>query len=264
MGVLILNKALLKFNFFSNYRLFGIVGFVLLGLVVLVMGVFDPEAFVQLNSAEASLPINPLGDTSSLNALLANQYFGLFVILLSMIYVIVCGYGLIGAKVERGDLAYLLSSPVSRGSIVGSGIVYLVSSLVVLFVLIAGVGVGAAEFFQPGVLDVGVFLYLTLGSFLLIFAYGGISFLAGSLFNSGGRVLAIGGGLPVLFFSLSMVSKISEDLSFLRYFTINSLFDSGAVLEGSGFMPGFVVLFLLGISCCVISAIVFRKRNFSL
>jgi ABC-2 type transport system permease protein len=264
MGVLVMNKALLKFNVFSNYRLFGIVGFVLLGLVVLVMGVFDPEAFVQLNSAQSSLPINPLGDTSSLNALLANQYFGLFVILLSMIYVIFASYGLIGAKVERGDLAYLLSSPISRGSIVGSGIFYLVSSLVFLFLLIAGVGVGTAEFFQPGVLDVDVFLYLTLGCFLLIFAYGGISFLAGCLFNSSGRVMAIGGGLPVMFFSLSMVSNISEDLSFFRYFTINSLFDSGAVLEGSGFMPGFIALFLLGTLCYVISAFVFRKRNFSL
>lgn len=259
-----MNKALLKFNVFSNFRLFGVVGFVLVGLVVLVMGVFDPEAFVQLNSTEASLPINPLGDTSSLNGLLANQYFGLFVVLLSMIYVIFAGYGLIGAKVDRGDLAYLLSSPVSRGSIVGSGIFYLVSSLVLLFLLIAGVGVGAAEFFQPGVLDVGVFLYLTLGSFLLVFAYGGISFLAGCLFNGGGRMLAIGGGLPVLFFSLGMVSGFSEDLSFLRYFTINGLFDSGAVLEGSGFMPGFVGLFLIGAICFVFSSFVFSKRSFSL
>lgn len=262
--MLVLNRALLRFNLFSNYRLLGVVGLVLSGLVVLVMGVFDGEAFVELNSAQGSLPINPLGDTSSLNGLLANQYFGLFVVLLSMIYVVVCGYRLIGSRVDRGDMAYLLSSPVSRGRIVGSGIFYLVSSLVVLFLLIAGVGVGAAEFFQPGVLDVGVFLCLTLGSFLLVFAYGGISFLAGCLFNGGGRMLAVGGGLPVLFFSLGMVSGFSEDLSFLRHFTINGLFDSGAVLDGSGFIGGFVGLFLIGVLCFVLSSFVFRRRSFSL
>lgn len=262
MGVLILNKGLLKFYLVSNYRLFCVVAVVLLSLVVLVMGVFDSNAFAQLNSAQVNLPINPLGDTSSLNALLANQYFGLFAILLPMIYVIFSSYGLIGARVDRGDMAYLLSSPVSRGSIVGSGMFFLICSLVVLYLLIGGVGVVAAGFFQPGVLDVGVFLFLSLGCFLLMFAYSGISFLASCLFNSGGRVLAFGGGLLVLFFSLSMVSKLSEDLGFLRYFSVNSLFDSGAVMAGSGFLFGFVVLFVIGVVCFVVSSVVFRFRNF--
>ena len=65
-------------------------------------------------------------------------------------------------KVDKGSMAYNLSTPITRTQITLTSALYLTGSLAVMFSLIAIVGSTVARIVQPGVLDYGTFLMLTL------------------------------------------------------------------------------------------------------
>lgn len=108
------------------------------------------------------------------------------------------------------------------------------------------------------------FIFLNLGLFLLFFALSGISFFASSLFNLSKNSFAVGAGVPILFWVLSVLSQADESLDFLKYFTLNSLFDIENIRAGSGFLLPFLALFAVGAVSYVSSIVVFKKKDLPL
>jgi ABC-2 type transport system permease protein len=108
------------------------------------------------------------------------------------------------------------------------------------------------------------FVSLNLGAFLLMFAIGGITFLASSVFNLSKNALIIGAGLPVGFLILEMLSQISEDFEMLRYLTLNTLFDPASISGGGVFVPQFIVLAVVGVVLYVIGIKVFQEKDLPL
>jgi hypothetical protein len=249
----------------SNIKLWAIMTGILCLLIGIVMKVFDPEMVSEMvGRQEAMGGFNPLGEMSSLISFISNQYFGLFAVIFPMIYIIITGNRLIAEKVDKGSMANDLSAPMSRTQITFTSAVYMISSLVLMFVCIGGVGVAVAEMAQPGELDIGVFLQLTLGCFLLQLAISGISFLGSCIFNSSGKSLAIGAGIPLACFALKMVSGMSDSLEKLNHLSINTLFDTDAIVSGEAFVGKLVTLAVIGIGCYITGSVVFKKKDLPL
>ena len=127
------------------------------------MSIFVPSTIEDMKNASANAPINPLGDISSLIAFIANQFYGMF----PMIYLIITGNKLIAGQVDKGSMAYNLSTPTTRTQITSTSALYLAGSLAIMFGLIVALGVSVAAIIQPDVLDYGDFLMLSFGCFLL-------------------------------------------------------------------------------------------------
>lgn len=108
------------------------------------------------------------------------------------------------------------------------------------------------------------FIFLNLGLFLLFFALSGISFFASSLFNLSKNSFAVGAGFPLLFWVLSVLSQADDSLDFLKYFTLNSLFNIENIRAGSGFLLPFLALFAVGVTGYISSIIVFKKKDLPL
>ncbi len=254
-----------KQTFKSNIKLWAMMTGVLCLLIGIVMKVFDPEMINEMIGRQESMGgFNPLGEMSSLISFISNQYFGLFAVIFPMIYIIITGNKMIAGKIDNGSMANDLSAPLSRIQIVFTSAVYMVASLIVMFGCISGIGIAVAELTQPGELDINIFLQLTLGCLLLHFTVSAISFLGSCIFNSSGKSLALGAGIPLACFAFKMISGISDSLEGLRYLSINTLFDTDAIVNSEAFIGKLIALIFIGIICYIAGGVVFKKRDLPL
>lgn len=215
-----------------------------------------------INSAvQGTVMAHILTGNGTLIGFMSNSFYALMAIIFPMVYSIFVGNRLIAEKVDRGSMAGLLSTPVTRLQIVGSSAIYLLFSLVLMWLIATGVGMVAAEHFQPGALDFETFALMNIGAFLYHAAISSICFCASCVFNTSKQSLMIGAGVPLAFFVISLFVKLSEDLDGLRYFTLNSLFDTQSILEGSGYGADFAAMAAITIVLYTVGIVVFKKKD---
>ena len=259
-----INRSLLKQIIKSNFKLFALITGLMCALIIAIMSVLVPSTFTAINNSSQGLPFNPLGDVSNLSAFLANQYFGMMAIIFPMIYTLITGNKLLAAQVDKGSMAFTLSTPISRKTITMTSSLYLIGSLSLMFGLIFLLGVVVAQIVQPGVLEIDTFFKLTLGCFLLQFAISSITFFASSLFNSSSRSMSVGAGLPLFFFALKLISGFSDKLRFFENFSLNSLFNTVAILAKDPYEIQLLALLCIGFTLYIAAIIVFDRKDLTL
>lgn len=261
-----ISKPLLRQTIRSNYKLFLIFTLILCLYITLVCGVFTPEALGEMSGLAQNM--GGMGEMLDVQGGITNfigqAFFGMIAFLFPTVYCIFVGNRLVAAQVDKGYLACWLSTPTRRRQITATGALYFILSLVLMFGVTAGVGYLTAEAFQPGALNQEQFAYLTLGSFLLQFAISGICFCSSCIFNESKQSLIFGAGLPLAFFLFKMLTELSEDLDFCRYFTLSSLFDPKEVLSGGEFALSFALLGVIGAVLYAVGIFVFRRKDLPL
>ncbi|MEI6578889.1 MAG: ABC transporter permease subunit [Eubacteriales bacterium] len=258
------SKPLFKQTVKSNFKMYAIFTGLLCLLITIILSVFVPSTMASINSTSGNLPFNPLGDISTLIAFVSNQYFGMMAIVLPMIFLIMVGNKMIAGQVDKGSMAYNLSTPTTRVQIASTSAFYLIGSLALLFGFIAAVGTGAAAISQPGVLDYNTFIMLTFGCFLLQFAISAIVFFASCVFNYSSKSFMLGAGLPIIFFVFKLLSGMSDKLEFLKYMSLNTLFDTNAIMNGEGFAVKLIVLAVIGVVLYAAGIKVFKEKDLPL
>ncbi|MGL6197350.1 MAG: hypothetical protein ACRC3H_00295, partial [Lachnospiraceae bacterium] len=187
--------------------------------------------------------------------------------LISAIYVIITANKLIAAQVDRGTMAYILSTPVKREAVALTQGIFYVGSLFLMFGISAMTHVvfnykSAGEMVWA---DIKMILLLNLGLFMLDLALSGICFLASGVFNLSKYAIAIGGGIVGAFHLLSMMALFSEDFHFLKNISLVTLYDTSSILEGStDFVLKFIVLAVVGVVTYFVGIIAFTKRDLPL
>jgi ABC-2 type transport system permease protein len=266
-----MNATLFKASIKSHWKMFVIFSAVMLMYLFTIISMFDPKNADALNNMIALLPrelVSAMGFGTmgtDLTAFISSYYYGFIIILFPMIYCIIAANSLIAKHVDRGSMAYLLSTPNTRSRIaVTQGAFLLLSILaLLLFVAFCGAGVSAAMF--PGMLDMGKFIMLNAGALTLFLAVSGICFLSSCIFNDSRMSLAFGAGIPVAFFVINMLSNVGGGLGWLKYFTIFTLFNGSKVVSGDSFtVPGMLILSVIGIASYITGIAVFNKKDMPL
>lgn len=108
------------------------------------------------------------------------------------------------------------------------------------------------------------YLRLNLGFFLLMFAISSISFMFSCIFNLSKQYMAFGAGIPLAFFLLHMMAQVSDSFKLMKYFTLNTLFDTNAILNAGDYVIQFIVLALVGIVLYIIGIRVFTEKDLPL
>ncbi len=263
---LTLFKATLK----KNWLLFVIIYGVLTMYTTVMISMYDPVDITAITSMLEMFPeglLNAMGFTGltgNFTSYLASFLYGLLMIAFPMIYSIILSNKLVAKMVDNGSFAYLLSTPNSRTKIVVTQGIYALSSMLVLFLAVTGLGVAVCNLAFPGKLDLEAYFILNLTTMLVDMVALMISFFFSCFFNETRLSIGFGAGIPILFLLLNMIGGAAEKLNFLKDFTIYGLYDPVKVVEGSQvwkinlFYTGCIlVLFVAGV-------LVFRKKRLPL
>ena len=264
------SKPLLKATIKQNFILFLIIISVLMLYLPIIITMYDPATQDSLNEVLEMMPqglIAAMGFSNigaELIDFIGSYYYGFLILLLPMIYTIVACNRSIASHVDKGSMAYLLSTPTTRNKIARTQSLFVILSTTIMIAIITLVGIVLSNATFPGELDIYAFLLLNLGALLLYFSVTGIGFFASCLFNDTKNSLMIGAGLPIAFLVIQMISDVGEKTSFLKYFTMFTLFDSDKIISREGFAPQFIALTAIAIVMYGLGFYVFKKRDLPL
>jgi len=203
----------------------------------------------------------------SFESYISGEYYGVILTIILTIFCIMLPTQLIAKLVDQGSMAYLLSTPTTRGKIaVTQAIVFVTGILIIMFITTLSGFVGYGLFMKDeNSFHALTFIQLNIATLFLFISVGGISLLISCLVNDEKRALSISGIIAFGFFSLDMIGKISDKIEWLRNFTIYSLYRPSEIVSGNAdLVETSIILCLIGILSAGIGILIFRKRNLPL
>ena len=225
---------------------------------------------------EVSDALEDIGQSDLYTLIVGSIFYKLAGLLLPIIYMIMVSNNLIAGQVDSGSMAYVLSTSTKRKTVAFTQAVYLVGSLLAMFLLTTATGCVCLAIVGTEVgLTYGNLLLLNLGAFLVLFAMSGLNFFTSCYFDRSKRSMAIGGGLSIFalvaamlgLFGSPVIPKVVrlDSLNFFNYTTIITMFDVVSIMEGTTtFIWKFAVLAVLGIIGIVAGSLKFTKKDLPL
>lgn len=215
-----------------------------------------------------------------MTSLLNEMYFHVMGLLPIFILIVVIGNGLIVGQVDRGSLAYTLSTPTRRlaVAITQATFMILIPLIMVFIVCLARIASTKILFDEVNVAKIAT---LYLGMYLLVEAISGLCYLGSCFANRSRKSLAFGGGLTVWFFIASLMGLFGsenmvtmgvgvEELGIFNKLTLISLFDiTGISTVGTGnvdntFVWKLAILAGIAIVSYIAGAVRFCKKDLPL
>ena len=174
-------------------------------------------------------------------------------------------YKLVAKHIDKGSMAYLLNTHYSRIQIILTQFIVLVIGLLVLVCYATGLIIFISNLMFKGEMEIIKFLLVNLGLFILEVFLSTLCFMFACLFNELKFSIGLGAGLEMIFFLVQMLSQVSDDIEFLKYFTPLTLFSPENIIKYD--IESFMYLGVLLISAVVFFVITmkkFKKRDLSL
>ena len=118
-------------------------------------------------------------------------------------------------------------------------------------------------------------IFLNIASFVTMFTFAGICFLASAWFNRSKHAMAIGGGLSMYFVIATIMGMFGspempnlirmDSMNIFNYTTITGLFDGASIFaDTTDFIPKLAVLFAIGFAGFIIGILRFNKKDLPL
>ena len=197
-----------------------------------------------------------------LNSILNELVYKIAGVLLPMIYVMIAANKLIAAQVSDGSMAYILSTPTNRKTVVRTQYCFLLMTVAVMYVAITvsavaseGISFLIAKARNPdmsGSWNPSVTLLFCFGSFLAMFALSGICFGASAFFNKSSNSITVGGGACILSFLCCILGLFGNQvfvavgigvkaMDFFNYLSLFTLIDNSSMSAFAKNLQGYDV-----------------------
>ena len=231
-----------------------------------------------------------------LNSVMNDLVYKIAGVLLPMIYVMITANKLVAAQVSDGSMAYILSTPTNRKTVVRTQYLFMIISLVAMYLIITlGAFVSGAIGFavtKPTNINFGTFTLRTLlyclGSFMAMFALTGVCFGASCWFNKSSTSTAIGGGACVLAFLCCILGLFGnkvfvsvgigvQAMNVFNYLTIYTLIDTESMSNFAKYVTGAYggvmslawlwemgILLVIGVGFTILGSYKFTKKDLPL
>lgn len=248
------------------------------------MEVLRYQVVLMINNLSLSGLIEALGFNSStidiwvnfdMVSMMNNMYYTVGCMLIPMIYVVITANRLLVDQVDRGSMAYVLSTPTRRSTVVTTQIVYLVTTIFLMFLVQALAGI-ISSYILIGEADVRNTLLLNFGSAVTILALSGICFLGSAYFNYSKYSYALSGGLSVFFFLTKVLGIFGdemfvtvgmgvESMRYFNYLSLLNLLDTQSITDNTTtFIWKLAILAGIALVTYIASIFVFNKKDLSL
>lgn len=235
----------------------------------IIISLIDPENMSEIQSlfsvAEGMLDVFGMDITAMTSPLAytASTFFGMLALAFPMIYYCILNNSLIAKGVENTSIAYTLTAPIKRTTVVITQGLYLISSLVFIFigVFISGVIMLATK----DVTDFWSYANLCGITMVICIFVAVFSYLLTVVFCSSKLSLALGAGVPIAFILLNMISNVDESVGFLAKLTPFGYVDPVDVVMGDQSVLGLYIVFIsLTVLCIAAAAKVFKNKNLAI
>lgn len=230
------------------------------------MGI-DPEKIETLQNMDTTALFNQMDYT----------IMGLLPI---FIFIVIVANSLIVDQVDRGSMAYVLSTPTKRSAVTNTQIIFMLATPLLMIAITCAARLGASFFFLDDV-NTKEIIVMYLGMYILVEAIAGICYLGSCIFDQSRKAMGFGGGLTVWFFLASLLGMFgsgdmvkmgfgAEALDVFNKLTLVGLYDIKSISTiGSGsvdtaFIWKLAILAAISIVCYVVGSIRFQKKDLPL
>ena len=232
-----------------------------------------------------------------LNSIMNELVYKIAGVLLPMIYVMICANRLIAAQVNDGSMAYVLSTPTNRKTVIRTQYLFMLLSIFAMYVVIFTsayvseiISSAIQKHNNPDAISNWNPLLtplFCLGSFLSIFALGGIAFGASAFFNKSTYSIAVGGGACIISFLCCILGLFGNEvfvavgigvkaMGVFNYLSIFTLVDNNSMSAFAKAVTGLDaqisfnwiwelgVLIVIGLGFAIAGGIRFTKKDLPL
>lgn len=250
-------------------------------------GVFDKEELTISEMLTVTLDMMGVSSDmvekmSEMNpASMMNQmYYTAMGLLPIFILIVILANSLISSQVDRGSMAYVLSTPTKRSAVAITQMVFMIIVPLLIIAIVCATRIGTTYLFYDEVNVPGI-LALFGGMYILVEAVCGLCYMGSCIFSQSRKSMAFGGGLAVWFFLASMIGLFGsenmvntgmgvEELSVFNKLTLVGLYDVDALSTvGTGsmdtaFVWKLLILLAVAIVTYTIGAVRFSKKDLPL
>ncbi len=215
-----------------------------------------------------------------MTSMLNQMYFTVIGLLPIFLFVVIMANSLVVDQVDSGSMAYILSTPTRRSSVVITQGIFLIVAPLIIISIVCGTRI-LSTFAIYGEANVSQILMLYFGMYLLVEAVTGICYLGSCVFNNSRKAMAFGGGITVWFFLASLLGMFGshnlvsmgvgvEELGIFNKLTLVGLYDIKAIgTVGTSnvdysFAWKLAVLASIAVVCYIVGAIRFTKKDLPL
>lgn len=207
-------------------------------------------------------------------------FYGMMTTILPGIYVLVTSNKLIASQVDRGSMAYVLSTPIKRSTVAFTQIIYMIISLVLMFGIqtVAHIIANAATpisfetlgYMQlSGNITTQMILQINLSALMVCIALSSVCFMFSGIFNVTKFSIGLSGtfvGVSILGNMLAMFGSLGvSGLDNFKYITICTFYDYESVLFGNNdWIVKMIAPAAIALAAFSIGSIVFKKKDLPL
>jgi len=148
------SKTIFKQTLKQNWKLWAIFTALTAVMGAVIITVFDPRMMQQMMDMLADTPMGGMmgdvGGAFSFLGMIGDTFYGMQGYILPLVFVIMTGNSLIASQVDRGSMAYTLSTPIKRTKVVCTQAIYMILSVFAMFAVVTLVGLGAVQLAHNG------------------------------------------------------------------------------------------------------------------
>ena len=248
----LLSKCILKQSIRGNWILWTV-----------LTALFSINAFFLPAMDLSELPTSM--QDAGLTSMFGNIMFDGMGIILLLVYAIIVGNKLVASEIDKGTMSFALNTPTTRRQIIlTKTLFYIASILAMVIVPMILATISTVIFDAP--LDLGRIWLMTLAFILFILATAGICFFASCWFNRSSFSLALGAGLPLLFYVFISLSGL-DNFGFLEYLSLNTLYVGDQIALGqevSTWIGQMIALVVIAIALFTGGIIKFLRKDLPL
>ena len=210
-------------------------------------------------------------------------FYGMMTTILPAIYVLVTANKLIASQVDRGSMAYVLSTPVKRSAVTFTQAVFLIGSVVAMFgietllhiavnsakPITLATALGNSALPIKGDLTSEMIVQVNLSALVVCIALAAVCFMFSSIFNSTKYSIGLSGtfiGVNILANMLSMFGSLGvSGLDKFKYLTICSFYDHQSILfSENDWITKMIFPAAIAVVALTIGSAVFKKKDLPL
>ncbi len=141
------NKTIFKQTAKANRKILAIITIVLSVFMTVLTRVFDPATIDSMKNMMEATPLSGMLGNTSFLGMMSQSYYTIQAIILPLVFIIVVGGNLIVSQVDRGSMAYTLSTPIKRTTVAFTQAVFFALSLGIMVTVISLVGILDIQWF---------------------------------------------------------------------------------------------------------------------